>query len=151
MPVKTRRSALIVFFACVAIAVLGSLAAAGHPQRGAAQGPDIARGKYLVDNVAMCTECHTPRDSNGDLDPQAYLQGAPIWIVPAKHIPNWADYAPVLAGLPSYTDEQMENVLERGIGLNGNAIRPPMHLYHMNPEDAKAVIAYLKSLPVEKR
>jgi hypothetical protein len=26
---------------------------------------DIARGKYLVEEVAMCQECHTPRDASG--------------------------------------------------------------------------------------
>jgi len=25
----------------------------------------IARGKYLVEEVAMCQECHTPRDDSG--------------------------------------------------------------------------------------
>jgi mono/diheme cytochrome c family protein len=151
MPVKMTKAVLIVFAVCVAAVALLSFTAAGRASRTVALPADIARGKYLVNNVAMCIECHTPRDSEGNLNMQAYLQGAPIWIVPAKRIPNWANYAPVLAGLPSYTDEQMENVLERGIGANGNAIQPPMHLYHMNPEDAKAIIEYLKSLPMEKR
>jgi mono/diheme cytochrome c family protein len=151
MPVNTRRPALIGFSLGIAVVALCSFALAGRAQRTAAQASDVVRGKYLVDNVAMCTECHTPRDSEGNLEMQSYLEGAPIWIVPTKHIPDWAQYAPVLAGLPSYTDEQMENVLERGIALNGGAIRPPMHIYHMNPEDAKAIISYLKSLPVQKR
>lgn len=151
MPVKTRRRALMAFCLGVAALALCSFTIAGRGWRAAAQAMDIARGKYLVNNVAMCSECHTPRDSEGNLEPQAYLDGAPIWIMPTKHIPDWAQYAPVLAGLPSYTDEQMENVLERGIGPNGDAIHPPMHIYHMNPEDAKAIIAYLKSLPVKRR
>jgi mono/diheme cytochrome c family protein len=151
MPVKRGTPLLISFSLCVAVAAFWILTPVGHAQKATTQQGDIARGKYLVDDVAMCTECHTPRDSEGNLQPQAYLQGAPIWIVPTKHIPDWAQYAPVLAGLPSYTDQQMENVLEHGIGLNGGAIRPPMHIYHMTPDDAKAIIAYLKSLPVQRR
>jgi hypothetical protein len=81
---------------------------------------------------------------------QAWLQGAPIWIMPTHHIQNWADNAPALAGLPSFTDEEMERVLEKGIGPEGEVLRPPMHIYHMLPADAKAIIAYLKSLPVPK-
>jgi mono/diheme cytochrome c family protein len=151
MPVKKGRGTLLALLLCLPLIAIWSLTAAGRARRVAAEQADVARGKYLVADVAMCTECHTPRDDQGKLDPQAWLQGAPIWIMPTKHIPDWADYAPVLAGLPSYTDEQVENVLEHGVGLNGGTIRPPMHIYHMNPEDAKAIIAYLKSLPIKKR
>jgi hypothetical protein len=44
----------------------------------------------------------------------------------------------------------METVLEKRTGPLGELLRPPMHVYHMKPEDAKAIIAYLKSLPVQK-
>jgi mono/diheme cytochrome c family protein len=107
----------------------------------------IERGKYLVENVAMCGECHTPRDDNGNLKMDAWLQGGPIWIMPVHHIRDWADHVPPLAGLPGLTTEEMERVLEQGMGPEGEALRPPMHIYHMNPTDAKAIIAYLNSLP----
>jgi len=116
----------------------------------AADKSQIERGRYLVENVAMCGECHTPRNAQGDLDRNAWLQGAPIWIRPVKPIQNWADNVPALAGFPSFTQDQAEQVLEKGIGPLGEALRPPMHVYHMNPEDAKAIIAYLKSLPAPK-
>jgi hypothetical protein len=108
---------------------------------------DIQRGRYLVEEVAKCPECHTPRNARGELDRQAWLQGAPIWIMPVRPIPNWADRAPALAGFPSFTEEQGERVLEQGTGPEGETLRPPMHIYHMKHSDAKAVIAYLKSLP----
>jgi len=109
---------------------------------------EIERGRYLVEDVAMCGECHTPRDARGELNRNAWLQGAPIWIMPVKSNPNWAPSAPALAGFPSFTEEEAERVLERGIGPEGETLRPPMHIYHMKPEDAKAIIAYLKSLPL---
>jgi len=108
---------------------------------------EIERGRYLVEEVARCAECHTPRDASGELDRQAWLQGATIWIQPARDIANWADQAPPLAGLPSLTEEQMERVLEKGVGPEGETLRPPMHTYHLQPADAQAIIAYLKSLP----
>ena len=108
---------------------------------------EIERGKYLVENVAMCVECHTPRDSQGALRKDAWLAGAPIWIRPIAPIQNWADHAPALAGWPSFTEEQGERILEKGTGPEGEELRPPMHIYHMKHEDAKAIIAYLKSLP----
>lgn len=107
----------------------------------------IARGRYLVDNVAMCSECHTPRDDSGNLEANAYMKGAAIWIEPVHSIPNWADRAPALAGLGGFTEQQVERVLEQGTGPEGEVLRPPMHIYHMSPQDAKAIVTYLKSLP----
>ena len=108
---------------------------------------DIARGKYLVDNVGMCEECHTPRLENGDLDESRRLQGAAIWIMPVHPMTNWAMRAPALAGLPGFTDSEAETVLEQGVGPNGLPIQPPMHIYHMAPADAQAIVAYLRSMP----
>ena len=120
--------------------------ATNHEANGATNA-EIERGKYLVENVAMCVECHTPRDSQGALRKDAWLAGAPIWIRPIAPIQNWADHAPALAGWPSFTEEQGERILEKGTGPEGEELRPPMHIYHMKREDAKAIIAYLKSLP----
>src|SRR5438105_1644164 len=100
----------------------GALIAASTPafqKRFALPGPptkaDIERGRYLVEEIAKCTECHTPRKPDGELDSSAWLRGAPIWIRPVAPIPNWADRAPALAGLPSFTNEQVEKVLEDGM------------------------------------
>ena len=123
-----------------------SQAATNHSANGATNS-EIERGKYLVENVAMCVECHTPRNERGELRQDAWLSGAPVWIRPVAPIPNWADHAPALAGWPSFTEEQGERILEKGTGPEGEELRPPMHIYHMKHEDAKAIIAYLKSLP----
>jgi mono/diheme cytochrome c family protein len=124
-------------------------AAAVQAQKSAAapaQG-DVERGRYLVEDVAMCEECHTPRGADGNLDESRRLQGAAIWIVPVHPMTNWSNRAPALAGFPGLTDDQGEQVLEQGIGPNGLQIQPPMHVYHMNHADAHAIIAYLRSLP----
>lgn len=113
----------------------------------AAQQTQVDRGRYLVEDVAMCGECHTPRDAYGNTDDSRLLQGAAIWIVPVQPNTNWAMRAPALAGLPGFTDAQAETILEKGVGPNGLAIQPPMHIYHMNHADSTAIIAYLRSLP----
>jgi hypothetical protein len=107
----------------------------------------IERGRYLVEEVGKCSECHTPRDANGDLDNSRYLQGAPIWIMPVHPKSTWAMRAPALAGFEGFTEDQGEKILEKGLGPNGLTIQPPMHIYHMHHEDAQAIIAYLRSLP----
>jgi mono/diheme cytochrome c family protein len=108
---------------------------------------EVERGRYLVEEVAECGECHSPRTSSGALDHSRWLQGASIWIVPVHPDPNWAERAPALAGFPAYTEEQGEKILEKAIGPNDLPLRPPMHQYHLKHEDAVAIIAYLKSLP----
>jgi mono/diheme cytochrome c family protein len=106
----------------------------------------IDPGRYLGEEVAKCPECHTPRDANFQLDRSRWLQGASIWIEPVHPVVNWAEFAPPLASLPSFTDEQMQQVLEMGQGTNGMPIQPPMHVYHLAHSDAQAIIAYLRSL-----
>jgi mono/diheme cytochrome c family protein len=125
----------------------GPRQAAGKSVNKGADAGDVQRGRYLVEEVAKCPECHTPRNAQGDLERDAWLQGASTWISPAQPNHNWAELAPPLAGLPSYTDEQAETILEKGTGPEGEALRPPMHTYHMTREDARAIIAYLRSWP----
>ena len=76
---------------------------------------------------------------------------APIWIMSVRPIPNWADRAPALAGLPSFTEEEGQRVLEQGIWHEGETLRPPTHIYRMSQADARAIIAYLKSSPAPLR
>lgn len=146
---RLMRSAALLAVAVAAILASLSLATRLTRAQTPADKADIERGRYLVENVAMCGECHTPRDANGNLDHQAWLQGAPIWIQPVRRIQNWADHAPALAGLPGFTQQEFERVMEQGIGPEGETLRPPMHIYHMSPADAKAIYAYLSSLPMQ--
>jgi len=150
MGVVRRAVLLAVILAPAGLGVLGS-ARTGSAQNAnkpgqAGKSGDVERGRYLAEEVARCYECHTPRDAQGDLRRDEWLQGAPIWIQPVQPNPNWAERAPALAGLPSYTDAQAERILERGTGPDGETLRAPMHTYHLTPEDARAIIAYLRSL-----
>ena len=106
----------------------------------------IRRGRYLVEEVAQCGECHTPRDNFGALDRTRWLEGAPIWFQPINPLPNWAYSAPPLAGLGSLTKEQTLQVLEKGLGPQGSPVRRPMHRYHLSHEDAESIVDYLQSL-----
>jgi hypothetical protein len=115
-------------------------------QRPPAASAQVERGRYLVEQVAMCGECHTPRDAQGELDRSRWLQGGPTWFAPIHPTADWAYATPPLAGLPSFSDADMAMVLEKGWQPNGRPIRPPMHIYHMTHADAQAIVAYLRSL-----
>ena len=149
---KLSRAVLVCGIGLAAMVGVSSIAQQKRGAKPAAPaGADVARGRYLVEEVAKCPECHTPRNANGELDGASWLTGAPIWIRPVANIQPWADHAPALAGLGGFTDAQVERVLEQGTGPNGEAIRPPMHIYHMNHQDAQAIAAYLKSLPASRQ
>jgi hypothetical protein len=75
-----------------------------------------------------------------------WLQGTPLFFSPIHPIPNWAKQSPAIAGLPFWKPEEVVKLLETGALPNGTRPNPPMPTYHMNPRDAQAVVAYLKSL-----
>jgi len=106
----------------------------------------IARGKYLVEGVAACGDCHTPKDRNGEPDRTRWLAGTPLFLAPAQPAEGWPLVAPRLAGLPPGRDAQIIKLLTTGIWINGKPLRQPMPRFHMTRSDAEAVLAYLKSL-----
>lgn len=109
---------------------------------------DVARGQYIVEHVAMCGQCHTPRLGNGQLDQSRKLQGASVFMVPMgdDHDPNWPLVAPRIGGNPPASDADMIKLLTTGVWTNGQALRFPMMPFRMSEPDAAAVVAYLKSL-----
>ena len=111
-------------------------------------GPElIARGKYIVEHVALCVECHTPRDENGILKPTEYLKGAPVPVKPPPYPQmKWALKAPAIAGLPGYSEEESIRLLMDGVTRDRRKPDPPMPQFRLNRADAEAVVAYLKSL-----
>jgi mono/diheme cytochrome c family protein len=107
----------------------------------------VARGQYLVENVAMCVQCHTPRNQAGELDRTQLFRGAPIPIQGPPFLDmNWAVKAPNIVGLLGYTEEDAIRLLTEGLNRTGAHPKPPMPPFRMNQEDAAAVVAYLKSL-----
>jgi mono/diheme cytochrome c family protein len=108
---------------------------------------DVARGKYIGEGVAMCGQCHTPRDSQGNPDRKHWLQGGPVPFMPAEPDSDWPVRVPRIGGTPPADDADMVKLLTTGIWTTGNRLRFPMPQFRMDRSDAEAVVAYLKSLP----
>jgi mono/diheme cytochrome c family protein len=124
-----------------------------HPSRNKAGsgGGGVARGKYIVEGVAMCGQCHSPRDGDGNPDRSHWLQGAPVPWDPPKPDPNWPLTAPRIGGTPlPASDGDMVKLLTTGVWTTGNRLRPPMPQFRMEQSDAEAVVAYLKSLNAQQ-
>ena len=106
------------------------------------------RGQYLVHHVAMCIYCHTPRNERGVPDERRLLHGAPMPVESPFPAQKWAFMAPKIAGLPGgWTDVDMVRFLQTGESPTGRQPQPPMPPFRLNEDDARAVAAYLKSLP----
>jgi len=103
-------------------------------------------GKYIVDHVAMCIQCHTPRNEQGDLLLSQYLTGAPVPVERPQYAGKWALRAPAIVGFPGYTKEQGLRLMMEGVARDGRTPSPPMPPFRMKREDAEAVVAYLQSL-----
>jgi mono/diheme cytochrome c family protein len=138
-----RRSAAFVLGAVIAGAIVAGLGAAPPASQ-------VARGKYLVEQVAMCVDCHSPRNEKGQFDRAHWLDGSKLDFQPSHPMPVWADYAPPLAGLSGWKDGQVTQFLHTGLNQAGKPARPPMPAYTMTREDAAAVVAYLRSLKPHK-
>ncbi len=141
-----RYLAACVWIAAIVVLALSASRSTAAQEPKAAAGGDVARGKYIVDDVAMCGTCHTPRFANGELDRGRWLAGASVPYLPARPTPGWPIEAPRIAGRPPATDEQMITLLTTAVWTNGQQLRDPMPKFHMTRADAEAVLAYLKSL-----
>jgi len=109
-------------------------------------GGSVDHGRYIVHEIAMCGQCHSPRDEHGNLLASREFDGGPVPFRPPW--PNdWAIYAPRNKGLPGYDDAQAIRLLTEGaIGRDGRQLKLPMPRFHMSKQDAADVIAYMRSL-----
>lgn len=119
---------------------------AAQKKAGASSAALVKRGSYLVNDVGLCGDCHTPHDGKGEAIKDRLLRGAPIDFKPTVAVPVWADKAPDIAGLQDWTKDAAIKFFMTGIGYNGLPRRPPMPQFRFNEPDAEAIVAYLKSL-----
>jgi mono/diheme cytochrome c family protein len=107
---------------------------------------NVERGRYLVEQVAMCVECHSERDDSGTIIPGRKYLGGQIPTGPAW-ARDWATRAPRNAGLPGYDDAAAVRLLMQGaVARDGRQLQPPMPRFRMTAEDAADVIAFMRSL-----
>jgi len=115
-----------------------------------AQSGKVARGKYLVEEVARCQECHTPKSADGQFDKEKWLKGAVLNIQPIEPVKGWHKTSPDLTpGSRLWTrwgEQGLVNFFKTGNGPSGKPADAPMPVYKMTADDAEAVVAYLKSL-----
>ena len=140
---------IVVILGLAALTVSWRPQAASQTSAGVKSGSNesrIERGKYIVEGVAMCGMCHTPRTDSGEIDSVHRLDGASVWLLPAHPTENWPLKAPRIAGTPPASDEDIIHLLTTGLWRDGSHLRAPMPQFRMSREDAESVVAYLRSL-----
>jgi mono/diheme cytochrome c family protein len=121
---------------------------------GKADAAQIKRGEYVVNTLARCAVCHSPHNAKGEPDMARHLQGATVPFTPKVKPKEWEDESPdiTMSGKAGeWTEDAMVKFLTTGGDAKGEKPDPPMPSYKMNAEDAKAVTAYLRSLPGRKK
>ena len=131
---------------CGVVMLVGATELSAGQQTASSPGGNPERGRYLVERVVMCGECHSTRDQNGDIVSGTRFRGGPMPARPMWPV-DWPNAFPRIAGLPGYSDEQAMRLLTQGaIKRDGTQLRMPMPRFRMNTQDAADVIAYLRSM-----
>ena len=115
----------------------------------------IERGRYLVEHVSLCGDCHTPRNFIGVPNPSLYLAGAGAKTGPlGEDVPNITPDKET--GIGDWKREDIAELLLTGTkpdldnvqGLMYEVIQGTPHGFKdMKREDALAIADYLKSIP----
>lgn len=117
------------------------------PEQRDAQDEQVERGRYIVHSVAMCVICHTPKDDKGLPNSSRPFEGGVIPVKPMNpNMAPWAGFAPALGPMVRGAEEDVFELLTTGIRpRTGRPPQPPMPPFRLSEEDARAVIAYLKT------
>jgi mono/diheme cytochrome c family protein len=110
----------------------------------------VKHGEYLVQTIG-CGHCHTPGGIYGEPDPTRLLSGSEVgwkgrWGVsyPANLTPDSA------TGIGQWSEDQIVTTLRTLKRPDGTTLHLPMpwnHFVYLSESDARAIAAYLKSIP----
>lgn len=115
-----------------------------------AEPADLNRGRYLVQALAHCGECHTPRNKTGGLDTSRRFAGT-VDGPDGERVPNITPHPET--GIGKWSTGDLLDMLKLGMIPDGDFVGGSMGEVVRNTtskltdEDLRAIVAYLKSLP----
>jgi len=107
--------------------------------------PEVARGRYLVEVLGHCAECHTPRNELGGLKLDRWLAGAPT-------PDNTGRYPNITPAALNWSETDIAYYLETGFtpefdSAGGHMAAVIQNTSKLSVEDRQAIAAYLKAIP----
>ena len=117
--------------------------------------PDrVARGKYLVEGVAACFDCHSKAPSElkaGEAPAFTELGAGRVVINEGDFLLAAPNITPdIETGAGSWTDDQLARAIREGIGHDGRTLFPMMpyqDFKYLSDDDVASIVVYLRSLP----
>ena len=109
----------------------------------------VERGRYLVETVAACGNCHTPRGPDGPEAGKA-LAGGLVFDEEGFHAVASNITPDGATGVASWSDADLARAIREGVRPDGTVIGPPMpiELYRgIADADLDAMVAYLRPCP----
>ena len=112
------------------------------------KGPEWNRGAYLAEALAHCGECHTPRNLAFALNNRRKFAGAITAGWRAFNISS-----DKTTGVGNWRDDDLISYLSTGHAAGHGTASGPMgeavdnSLRYLAPEDIKAIVTYLRSVP----
>lgn len=109
----------------------------------------IARGRYIVRTVTVCTGCHgdPKRLAVSREAPDIPLSGGLTFRIPPGEFRARNITPDPETGIGRYTDGQVARALRDGVGPDGRALLPFMEMQGLADDDLAAVVSYLRSQP----
>ncbi len=115
----------------------------------------VERGRYLVESILACGNCHTPKSPTGEPLSSRNLGGGlsfspPPFVGVASNITQDRE-----TGIGAWSDDDIKRAIVRGVRPNHGRL-PNTHLAGLmatsffkalTPSDLDAVVAYLRSVP----
>jgi mono/diheme cytochrome c family protein len=111
------------------------------------------RGRYLVEVLGHCAECHSPRNQLGGIDSDRRMAGGLLFAGVGKKpevVPNITPHKK--HGLGSWSADELDTLLSIGMLPDDDFVGGEMtavveNLAKLSTADRKAMILYLRSLP----
>jgi len=107
--------------------------------------PELEHGRYIVEALAHCAECHTPRNALGGLDRSRWMAGAPN--------PDGKGRTPnITPAKLTWSEGEIFDYLTTGFtpefdSVGGHMAHVVENMAKLPESDRRAVVAYLKALP----
>ena len=108
----------------------------------------VERGRYIVEVIGACGNCHTPQGPDG-FDESRHLAGGTPIDEPGMHAVPRNITQDRETGIGAWTDAEIIRAIREGVRPDGAVLGPPMPFgfyRQISDQDVAAIVAYLRTV-----